>query len=340
MIIRPQDKKLSTANIFTSYVETQKFPICQYSAVNAVRMTTMIRNKGVCCIVLALEENDPPVKFKTITYKSFSALPREAALEKLGGVIENNLKVTWEAVEYCGQAGHNYRLSSDVFPLITYKAAAVNIEDLPNAARICELLETIKNTRKRYAVRISCHPDQFNVLASDNTEAVARSITELNFQAWFMTQIGCPLNYDAPLNIHINRSHKGELESVARLFNDSFKLLSDDARLRLVLENDDKQTGWSVMDLYRMHHILNTPITFDYLHHKCHPGNMPEDSALVLASLTWGTYVPLFHYSESIPGHNNPRKHADYASKLPETYNKTFDLDFEFKMKEKSFENL
>jgi UV DNA damage endonuclease len=94
------------------------------------------------------------------------------------------------------------------------------------------------------------------------------------------------------------------------------------------------------MDLYRMQHILNTPITFDYLHHKCHPGNMPEDSALVLASLTWGAYVPLFHYSESIPGHNNPRKHADYASKLPETYNKTFDLDFEFKMKEKSFENL
>jgi hypothetical protein len=65
-----------------------------------------------------------------------------------------------------------------------------------------------------------------------------------------------------------------------------------------------------------------------------------EEESFDLAASTWGEHVPLFHYSESIPGDRNPRKHADRAVKLPRTYETTIDLDFEFKMKEKSFENL
>jgi UV DNA damage repair endonuclease len=83
------------------------------------------------------------------------------------------------------------------------------------------------------------------------------------------------------------------------------------------------------------------PITFDYLHHKCHPGTgnyAQENQAFLLACETWrNKATPLFHYSESIPGDKNPRKHADYVQAIPDTYDRKIDLDFEFKMKEKSF---
>ena len=88
------------------------------------------------------------------------------------------------------------------------------------------------------------------------------------------------------------------------------------------------------------HSVCGIPITFDYLHHKCHPDNLSEEQAFHLARITWGNHIPLFHYSESIVGHKNPRKHADYATRLPDTYGCNVDVDFELKMKEQSFANL
>jgi UV DNA damage endonuclease len=299
----------------------------------------MIRNKGVCCIVLALEENDPPLKFRTMTYKRFSSLDRAEALNKLGDVILNNLLVTEKAVEYCGVHNHNYRLSSNIFPLMTYNKARIIFEDFPQVDEIVEGFDKVKRARERYNVRLSSHPDQFNVLASDNDDAIARTISELDFQGWFMTRIGCPLDYGSPINIHVNRSLGGGNHFIVRdLFYKNFHRLSDNVKKRLVLENDDKSAGWTVKALYDyFYHDGDTPITFDYLHHKCHNLGTPEEESFAMAVQSWQGYTPLFHYSESIPGDKNPRKHADYVQALPNTYNTTIDLDFEFKMKEKSF---
>jgi UV DNA damage endonuclease len=308
----------------------------------------MIRNKGVCCIVLALEENDPPLKFRTMTYKRFSSLHRDEALTKLGDVILNNLLVTEKAIEYCGIHRHNYRLSSDIFPLMTYDKAHISFSELPQVDEIFQSMDSIKMTRLYHNVRLSSHPDQFNVLASPNSDAVDRTIRELEFQGKFMTWIGCSLDYNSPINIHVNRSAQSDdaRKSVRDLFYKNFERLSDNVKKRLVLENDDKAAGWTVAELFDYFDRPEIPITFDYLHHKCHPGAgyfAQEAQAFLLAHDTWRArahITPLFHYSESIPGNKNPRKHSDYATTLPDTYGQTIDLDFEFKMKEKSFQNL
>jgi UV damage endonuclease UvdE len=304
----------------------------------------MIRNKGVCCIVLGLEERDPPLKFRTITYKSFSSLPREQALLKLGDVILNNLKVTEAAIRYCGERNFNYRLSSNIFPLMTYDKAELVFEQFAQLDEIVESMDSVKAARESCGVRLSTHPDQFNVLASDNADAVQRTFRELEFQGWFMSRIGCPEDYSAPMNIHVNRSTRtdDDRKLVRDLFYKNFEKLNETVTSRLVLENDDKPAGWTVKQLFDYFDEPRVPITFDYLHHKCHPGmgNYAQESqAFLLAHETWNAlgFVPLFHYSESAIGSNNPRKHADYASCLPDTYEHTIDLDFEFKMKEKSF---
>lgn len=41
-----------------------------------------------------------------------------------------------------------------------------------------------------------------------------------------------------------------------------------------------------------------------------------------------------------MPNQKNPRKHADWATCLPNMYNLKFDLDFEFKMKDLAIERI
>ena len=296
--------------------------------------------RGICCIVLSLQDMVEPKKFKTMTYKKFSNMNRKDGLQDLGNRILNNMMVTGEAIKFCYENNYNYRLSSDLFPLITYDKAKVKLEDLPNYKQITDTILLIRDYLKEHPVRLSSHPSEFNVLATENKDALNRTINELNFTGWFLTQLGCPLNYNSPINIHINNSN-GNFDDIAKRFVDNLGLLTVDARKRLVVENDDKGKCWSVRKLTRyLYPISLIPITFDYLHHKCHPDDMIEKDAFGLCRDSWRSYRPLFHYSESREG-KNPRAHADYVKQLPDTYGlDDIDIDFEFKMKDKAFINI
>ncbi len=290
---------------------------------------------GLCCISLNLQETDSPVKFQTMTYKRFASLPREEALAILGDRILNNMITTNETIQYCADNNFVYRLSSDLFPLITYDEANIELEDLPNYDDIDEAFDDIANTIATNNVRISCHPSEFNVLASLNTQAIEKTITELNFFSSFMDRIGCPPNYRSPMNIHVNNKSGTHLEVLHR-FIKNFDRLDSNCRNRIVLENDDKLGGWSVIELiHQIHDVTSIPITFDYLHHACHPHGLDEERAINACYRSWDGYKPLFHYSESRPG-KNPRAHADYANKPFNTYGLDFDIDFELKMKDKA----
>ena len=286
---------------------------------------------GLCCISEELKEQG--YKFQTMTYKRFASLPREEALETLGSRILNNMQVTHETILHCYNNGYCYRISSDLFPLITYAAASVSLHDLPQYSDIMEEIAAIKQTLQDYPVRISCHPSEFNVLASTNADSVDRTIRELNFYANFLDLIGCPQDYNCPMNMHIN-NRDGTNAEVTDRFIANFNRLQPNVQARLVIENDDKLNCWSVKQLIEdFHPKTNIPITFDYLHHACHPDDLTEQEAIEMCYSTWQGYRPLFHYSESAAG-NNPRKHADYAEQDFALYDLDFDVDFELKQKD------
>jgi len=267
-----------------------------------------------------------------MTFKRFSSLPRNEALEILGGRILNNLQTTNETIKFCGENGWVYRVSSDIFPLITYDEANVSLEDLPQHNDIQDEFDSIERSIKDTGVRVSAHPSEFNVLASTNQKAVEKTITELNFYSSFFDRIGLPDNYNAPMNMHIH-NRNGTLYEIIERFMSNFNRLDENCRKRLVIENDDKLNCWSVNELVNVfHYKTQIPITFDYLHHKCHPDGLDEEQALKMCYNTWHDYRPLFHYSESKIG-NNPRAHADYAENYLNTYGLEFDLDFELKSK-------
>lgn len=291
---------------------------------------------GLCCISLSLQERDPPVKFQTMTYKRFSSLPRNEAVEILGGRILNNLQTTNETIRFCGENNWVYRVSSDIFPLITYDEANISLEDLPQHDEIQDEFDNIEQTIKDTNVRVSAHPSEYNSLSSLSEKVVEKTIVELNFYSSFFDRIGLPANTNSPMNLHVHNNN-GTREEISHRFYENFKRLDRNCQSRLTIECDDKLNCWSVRELTDIFFpITGIPICFDYLHHKCHPDNLTEESAIHRCHETWltiGNNRPLFHYSESAPG-NNPRKHADYATQPINTYGLEFDLDFEIKQKD------
>ena len=289
---------------------------------------------GLCCISLKLKEQG--FGHQTMTYKRFSSLPREQALEILGSRIQNNLMVTDKTIEFCAKHNYVYRVSSDIFPLITYDQADVSLEDLPNYEAIENEFNNIKLSIQRHNVRVTCHPSEFNSLSSLSDKVVDKTITELNFYSRFFDRIGLPANTYAAMNLHVHNNN-GTREEISHRFYNNFKRLDENCQKRMTIENDDKLNCWSVKELVDIFHpITRIPICFDYLHHKCHPNNLTEVEAINMCYDTWQT-KPLFHYSESRPG-NNPRAHNDYAYNTFDTYGLEFDIDMELKAKDLAIE--
>ena len=289
---------------------------------------------GLCCISLKLK--DQGIGHQTMTFKRFNSLPREEALQILGDRILNNLRTTNETIKFCGNHGYVYRVSSDIFPLITYDAANVSLDDLPNHDEIQDEFDNISQTIISSNVRVSCHPSEFNSLSSLTPKVVDKTITELNFYSSFFDRIGLPANTNSPMNLHVHNNN-GTREEISHRFYENFKRLDTNCQARLTIENDDKLNCWSVRELVDIFHpITRIPICFDYLHHKCHPNNLTEVEAINMCYDTWQTR-PLFHYSESREG-NNPRAHADYAENVFDNYGLEFDVDMELKSKDLALE--
>jgi UV DNA damage endonuclease len=285
---------------------------------------------GLCCISLKLKEQG--FGHQTMTFKRFNSLPREEALEILGERIQNNLMVTNKTIQFCAGNNYVYRVSSDIFPLITYDEANVSLEDLPNHDAIQDEFDNIEQSISSTNVRVSAHPSEFNSLSSLNEKVVEKTIAELNFYSSFFDRIGLPADRRSPMNFHVHNNN-GTREEIAHRFYSNFKKLDNNCQARITIENDDKLNCWSVKELVDIFHpITRIPICFDYLHHKCHPNGLTEREAINMCWDTWQTR-PLFHYSESREG-NNPRAHADYPENTFDNYGLEFDIDLELKAKD------
>jgi UV DNA damage endonuclease len=240
--------------------------------------------------------------------------------------------VTDKTIQFCAENNYVYRVSSDIFPLITYDAANVSLEDLPNYDSIQDEFDNIAQSISSTNVRVSAHPSEFNSLSSLNPQVVEKTITELNFYSSFFDRIGLPADRRSPMNFHVHNNN-GTREEIAHRFYENFKKLDENCQARITIENDDKLNCWSVKELVDIFHpITRIPICFDYLHHKCHSNNLTECEAINMCWDTWQT-TPLFHYSESRPG-NNPRAHCDVPTQPFDTYGLEFDVDFEVKGKD------
>jgi UV DNA damage endonuclease len=80
-------------------------------------------------------------------------------------------------------------------------------------------------------------------------------------------------------------------------FEAGLDMLSDRARERLAIENDDRTFG--LCHVMALHGRTRLKVVWDILHHHCHdPDDIPDREALELALSTWPADVtPKIHYS-------------------------------------------
>ena len=292
---------------------------------------------SLCCISNSLSEQGH--KFQTMTWARFSKLPREEAVATVSARTLNNIRVTYKILEQCASEGWGYRVSSNLFPLLTYDVAELKLEDYPDYIDIEAALADCASIIRDKRIRVSCHPDQFNVLASEGKHNVAKTIKELNHHGWLMDMLGAPRDYRAPINIHINNT-KGDPADIAARFMANLAKCDESVQSRLVVENEDKGI-WTPSLLVKHFDI---PITYDNLHHKCLPDDLTQEQAHRLCYKTWmrgGYYKPLFHYSESHPNKTNPRSHADMPTATPaSSFDMPVDYDIELKSKDYAIASL
>ena len=289
---------------------------------------------GLTCISEQLKDKDKKkYSFRTMTRKRFNDLcvmnGRDEAIKELSERIIHNVIVTQYILEHCNKSNiKHYRLSSALFPLLTDQTLELSLEDLPNKNRINEELRLAGLMAQTLGISIGSHPDQFNVLASPNREAVKRTINELNFQASILDKLGLPKDHTAPMNIHINYSPKADetLEVVATRFFRNLYMCDKGVYNRLTIENEDKGF-FNVDNCIKFSEYLfavfgaNIPVCYDNLHDFCNPS---EDRNVAFqaerCANTWiaqgdsqGNFIaPVFHWSEGKP--EKPRAHADYIA--------------------------
>jgi len=291
---------------------------------------------SLCCIHTGLQEQE--IKFNVMTYAQYNKLGKKEAMKVLADRSLNNIKTIHAILKECAKNGWNYRIGSNVFPLMTHPDLDFTVNDFYNADDIINEFKEAAQTIKRHNIRCSMHPDQFVVPASPNPKVVKNSIRDLEQHAMIMNMLELPRSYEAPINIHMNCFNNGNFNETSDRFEKVYNKLNDSVRSRLVLENEDKGKSWSVNALYdHTYRRLGIPITFDNLHHLCNSGELTDQEAFDLALSTWPKdVIPLFHFSESLAG-KNPRAHADFPTMLPAIYTNHKDplhLDFEFKLKE------
>ncbi len=288
---------------------------------------------GYCCINLSMNTNRKKKDQIQVNRGMVKKTFQSKGPEYVSDLIVLNLNDTLKVLEW--NVKNNifvYRLSSDSFPWMT----EYEFHDLPKFNKISETLKHIGDFIKTNSIRVSYHPGPFNVLGSENPNVVKKTIYELNQHSKLMDLMGLDQTTYYPINIHVNTTRPSR-ELAAIRFCENYYHLSESCQKRLTVENDDKDSQYSVKILHDLvYSKIGIPIVFDQLHFKFGPQDQSMESALKLSLSTWKT-IPMTHMSSSRKLEDIKSRstaHADLIYEKIETFGMDFDVEIEAKSKD------
>jgi UV DNA damage repair endonuclease len=215
--------------------------------------------------------------------------------DKLWELVRYNISATKKLVERVGELDESLRmvrLGSDILPVYTEPTFGVFYRD-PGVIAFCEKgFAEIGALARSRGVRLSFHPGQFTVLASESDAIVERSIEEFEYHADMAKWMGYGRKFqDFKINVHIS-GRKG-----AQGIRDVYGRLSPEARNCLTIENEEVSHGLDtcigLIDL--------VPIVLDIHHHWVREGEYIDhsDSRVQRVIDSWRGVRPTLHYSVS-----------------------------------------
>ena len=216
-----------------------------------------------------------------------------------------NIEACRKLVERVGTLEEKFRmvrLGSDILPMYTEPTFRYFWRQ-PDTIRYLEsAFSDIGRIATSTDVRLSFHPGQFTVLASDDSNIVDRSIEEFEYHAYMAAAMGYGKTFqDFKINVHIagRAGPKG--------IRAALKRLSPEARNCITIENEEVSYGIDdCLDLGR-----DVAIVLDVHHHWVRTGEyiLATDDKVKHVESSWRGIRPVIHYScsrEDVLGYHDP----------------------------------
>ena len=209
-----------------------------------------------------------------------------------GPHLRRSLEALGAVIAYCERNGiRMYRMTAALAPYATHP-------DLPQfhgqVDECREELAALGATAREAGVRLSTHPGQYVVLNSEDPAVRTAAARDVELQAALLDAMGA--GPEAVCVLHVGGG-AGGFEAAMGRFERGLEPLSDRARERLVIENDDRT--FALGHVLELHRRTGLKVVWDILHHHCNdPDGIPDREALALALATWPAGVlPKIHYS-------------------------------------------
>jgi UV DNA damage endonuclease len=220
---------------------------------------------------------------------------KEVAVAKLWSLMEQNIESCRLLVQRVGELDESLRmvrLSSDILPVYTEPTWSW-FWRTPDVRAYCErAFKQLGDLARERNVRLSFHPGQFTVLASDNPDIVNRSIEEFEYHVDMARWMGYGKTFqDFKINVHIagRQGPAGIRSALARM--------TPEARNTLTIENDEMT--WGIEDSLEL--VNDCALVLDIHHHWIKTGEYIEatDDRVKRIADSWRGVRPVIHYSVS-----------------------------------------
>ena len=220
---------------------------------------------------------------------------KEVAETKLWDLMKQNIESTRLLVEKVGTLDESLRMvriSSDLLPVYTQRDYSYFwcLSDVRAYAE--KHFAQVGALARARNVRLSFHPGQFTVLASDNLDIVNRSIEEFEYHADMARWMGFGKQFqDFKINVHISgRCGPDGIKAV-------IPRLSPEARNCITIENDEN--CWGIESSIEL--AKHCALVLDVHHHWVRTGDyiQPTDDRVLRIIESWRGVRPVMHYSIS-----------------------------------------
>ena len=235
---------------------------------------------------------------------------KEVAEQKLWDLMVGNIEAVSKLVNRVGALDENLRmvrLGSDILPVYTQSDWSW-FWRLSDTRAYCErAFGAVGALARERGVRLSFHPGQFTVLASDNPDIVDRSIEEFEYHADMARWMGYGQSFqDFKINVHIaGRAGPAGIKAV-------IPRLSHEARNCITIENDE--ISWGIDSSLEL--VDDLALVLDIHHHWIHTGEYinENDDRVKRIIDSWRGVRPVIHYSVSredlLVGHSGSQRPA------------------------------
>jgi UV DNA damage repair endonuclease len=220
---------------------------------------------------------------------------RRVAEEKVLDVAARNIMNTHNLIKRVATLPHELRmvrLTSDMLSFYTMDDWKPFWQSTDIQNKLEHWFRPLGETARANDVRLSFHPDQFVVLASDREEVVNKSIEEFEYHASMARWMGYGASFqDFKINVHI--SGRQGPEGIRK----AYKRLSPEARNGITIENEEIVHGLD--DCLSLSDLL--PIVLDIHHHWVREGVYidPTSDSVKRVVDSWRGVRPACHYSVS-----------------------------------------